>query len=573
MHNNITFSFYQSCNYIFKKQELRVLILVLLGVILSTILDVFSFGIIVPIFQVIFFDKLPDLNFIKLHNIHLDLNLKIKILIIFTLVFVLKNLLIIYINYFSIMSFKKISVRISSELFNLFLKQDYILYLKNSSDNYLQKITDDVYNLNVFLHGLLNLITESIFVAGIAILLFFTNVKIFIFCSIVFFSVIFFYVFLLKAKLTVWSYANRNAKGKLQLLILEGFRGFKDIIIYNLSSDFVKNYNNQLSISDSTSAKLTFLNTVQKYWLEIIGVFAMILALIYFIFSKTDVTKLVPVFGLLIVVFFRLLSSFSRIILHGQNIKFHYPAFSSVANNFKELSNNIRIKLDHNIPFENNIELRNISFFYSDRERSVLNNINLKIKKGESIGIFGKNGSGKSTFLNLISGLLEPTEGSIIIDDRYDLFANRNSWIKNLSYVQQNIFLINSTIRHNIVLADEKNIDTSKFNKILDLLQLNLFFEELPDKIETIVGNDGMNLSGGQKQIISLARALYKNSNILIFDEPTAALDKIKIQLFKEVLLFLKRKKTIFMVTHSKSDFINCFDKILEFESAKIKLI
>ena len=573
MNINTTVSFYQSCNYIFKKEELRILIFVLLGVILSTILDVFSFGIIVPIFQVIFFDKLPDLNFIKLHNFNLDLNLKIIILLIFTLVFVLKNLLIIYINYFSIISFKKISVRISSELFNLFLKQDYILYLKNSSDNYLQKITDDVYNLNVFLNGLLNLITEVIFVVGIAILLFFTNVKIFIFCFVVFCSVFFFYVFLLKARLTTWSYANRSAKGKLQLLILEGFKGFKDIIIYNLSSDFVKNYNNQLNISEGTSAKLTFLNTVQKYWLEIIGVFAMILALIYFIFSKTDVTKLIPVFALFIVVFFRLLSSFSRIILHGQNIKFHYPAFSSVAKNFKELSDNIRIKSDRNILFEDSIEFRNVSFFYSDKDKNILNNINLKIKKGECIGIFGKNGSGKSTFLNLISGLLQPTQGSIIIDKRYDLFSNRNSWINNLSYVQQNIFLINSTIKHNIVLTEEKNIDVIKLNRILDLLQLNLFFKELPEKIETKVGNDGINLSGGQKQIISLARALYKDSNILIFDEPTAALDKIKVQLFKEVIIFLKGKKTIFMVTHSKTDFNNCFNKVFEFELTNIKTI
>jgi len=312
---------------------------------------------------------------------------------------------------------------------------------------------------------------------------------------------------------------------------------------------------------------------VQKYWLEIVGLISISIALIYFIFVDFEITKLVPVLGLFVLAFFRLLSSFSRIIIHGQNIKFLYPAFDALALNFKELSNNIRTNLEYQIPFYKSIELINVSFSYPINKVNILDDINLKINKGESICIIGKNGSGKSTFLNLVSGLLQSTKGSIIVDGKDDLFTNRNSWIKNLCYVQQNIFLTNSTIKNNIVLNEEKKIDALKFNKIEHLLKLDLFFNELPEKLNTKTGNDGINLSGGQKQIISLARALYKDSNILIFDEPTAALDETKTKLFKEVILSLKGKKTIFMVTHDKSNFENCFDKILNFESGKIKLI
>jgi ABC-type bacteriocin/lantibiotic exporter with double-glycine peptidase domain len=565
--------FYEKCSYIFTKKELKTLILVFFGVASISILDVLSFGLIVPVFQVILFNETPNFYFFKINNFNMDINFKIIILFTFLLIFLIKNILIIYFTYFSIKSLQNISGRISSQLFNLFLTQDYIIYLKNSSDNYLQKITTDVGNVNNFFNGLLNLIIESIFVIGIAILLFFSNTKMFLFCFFTFFSVFSFYIIYFKGRLKRWSYESRNSNSLLQLFIIEGFRGFKDIIIYNLRSHFINNYNNQLNISNSTSIKLTFLNTVQKYWLEIVGLISISIALIYFIFVDFEITKLVPVLGLFVLAFFRLLSSFSRIILHGQNIKFFYPAFDALALNFKELSNNIRTNLEYQIPFHKSIELINVSFSYPMNKVNILDDVNLKINKGESICIIGKNGSGKSTFLNLVSGLLQSTKGSIIVDEKDDLFTNRNSWIKNLCYVQQNIFLTNSTIKNNIVLNEEKKIDALKFNKIEHLLKLDLFFNELPEKLNTKTGNDGINLSGGQKQIISLARALYKDSNILIFDEPTAALDETKTKLFKEVILSLKGKKTIFMVTHDKSNFENCFDKILYFESGKIKLI
>jgi len=566
-------SFYEKCSYIFTKKELKTLILVFFGVAGISVLDVLSFGLIIPVFQVILFNEIPNYYFFKINNFDLDLIFKIIILFIFVFIFFIKNILIIYFTYFSIKSLQNISGRISSQLFNLFLSQDYIIYLKNSSDNYLQKITTDVGNVNNFFNGLLNLIIESIFVIGIAILLFLSNTKMFLFCFFTFFSVFSFYIIYFKGRLKRWSYESRNSNSLLQLFIIEGFRGFKDIIIYNLRSHFINNYNNQLNISNSTSIKLTFLNAVQKYWLEVVGLISISIALIYFIFVDFEITKLVPLLGLFVLAFFRLLSSFSRIILHGQNIKFYYPAFDALALNFKELSNNIRTNLEYQISFHKSIELINVSFSYPINKVNILDDINLKINKGESICIIGKNGSGKSTFLNLVSGLLQSTKGSIIVDGKDDLFANRNSWIKNLCYVQQNIFLTNSTIKNNIVLNEEKKIDSLKFNKIEHLLKLDIFFNELPEKLNTKTGNEGINLSGGQKQIISLARALYKDSNILIFDEPTAALDETKIKLFKEVICSLKGKKTIFMVTHDKNNFENCFDKILYFESGKIKLI
>jgi ATPase subunit of ABC transporter with duplicated ATPase domains len=142
-----------------------------------------------------------------------------------------------------------------------------------------------------------------------------------------------------------------------------------------------------------------------------------------------------------------------------------------------------------------------------------------------------------------------------------------------LSYIQQNIFLLDNTIKHNITLSLEDQIDYHSFNKIIDSLQLDKFFKNLPDQLNTKVGVNGISLSGGQKQIISLARALYKNSEILILDEATSALDVNMIAIVKKLLLSLKGKKTIIMVTHDLNYFSGCFDKVIEIKSGTLNIL
>jgi ABC-type bacteriocin/lantibiotic exporter with double-glycine peptidase domain len=302
-----------------------------------------------------------------------------------------------------------------------------------------------------------------------------------------------------------------------------------------------------------------------------ITISAMTCSLIYFIFSDLNINNLIPIFGVFAFAIFRLLSSFNRIIVSGQNIKFFYPSFLSVVNLFKSFEKFKESSFDKDFQFQNILEFKNVSFFYDDISNKVLKNLNLKVKKGDCIGIVGKNASGKSTFLNLISALIKPSEGDILIDGKYNLYFNRSLWNKNLSYIQQNIFLLDSSIKNNICLEEENKIDYVKFNRIVNDLQLNSFFKEHTNLLNAKVGINGSNLSGGQKQMISLARALYKkDSDVIILDEPSSAFDIVNSELLKRVLLQYKRKKTIVMVTHDPNFFFDCFDKIIEIDSGKI---
>jgi ATP-binding cassette subfamily B protein len=376
------------------------------------------------------------------------------------------------------------------------------------------------------------------------------------------------YVTFFKKKLNRWAYDFRNSTGKTQNIVFEGLKGYKDIILYNLKNKFEYNFNYNLNIANSSMARLNFLNNIQKYWLEIAGVLAMSLALLYFIFASYDIGELIPTFGLFVIVIFRLLSSLSRIILHGQSLKFYYPSFQAVIKEFKIFSEKQhKNQLNNKISFNHIIEIKNLSFSYSDDENKILKNINFKIKKGDCVGIIGKNGSGKSTLLNLISGLIRPSSGEIIIDNSFNLYANRNAWINKLSYVHQDIYLLDDSIKRNIVLIDDDKIDFLKFNKVVNLLKLDLHFKDFSNRLDTKVGNNGISLSGGQKQLISLARAFYKDSEVIILDEPTSALDIAKIVLLREVIVSFKKNKTIIIVTHNKEFFLDTFDKLIDLNS------
>ncbi len=176
--------------------------------------------------------------------------------------------------------------------------------------------------------------------------------------------------------------------------------------------------------------------------------------------------------------------------------------------------------------------------------------------------------------MNLLAGLIEPSQGQIIIDNTYNLYNNRIKWIERLSYVQQNIFLLDASIKENIILENnDSKINLYQYDKVINVLKLEDYFKDQPNGLNTKIGIDGISLSGGQKQLISLARALYKNSDVLILDEPTSALDSIKIELFRELILNLKKIRTIFFVTHNKDYFYDSFDQLIEIKSGKMNIL
>lgn len=544
--------------------------IIFLGIIFTTILETFSIAIIIPVFEIIFLQRTPEINFIKFDNFQFNSTLRVLVLCAFFLTFFIKSTFIISFNYFFINYLNRLNTKISSRLFSLFLKQDYIFFLRDKSKYFLNQITDDVHKLQSFLLSFINLLTEIIFIFVISIFLITIHYKIFLFSFFIFFSSIFIYFYIFKKRIDNWSSTNIESSTKIKNLVIDGINGIKDIIIYKMSNSFSNLFNSSSHLLNTSRSRIDFLSNVQKSWLELVAIFAMCLTSIYFVIYDLNVGTYIPIFGVFAFAFFRLLNSFNRVVIAVQNLRYTYVPFISIVKQLQNFETLKRVFVNNNIQFQELIEFKNVNFFYESESNLSLNNINLKIKKNECLGIMGDNGSGKSTLLYLLSGLIKPTDGIILVDDKHDLFENRAAWSEKISYVQQNIFLINSTIKHNICLQEDHQIDNSKFDKVIYDLQLNLFFKALPDKLNTVVGTNGLNLSGGQKQMISLGRALYKDNEILILDEPSSALDYINTHLVKKVIQSLKNKKTILMVTHESNVFNDCFDRVINLKAGKV---
>ena len=227
-----------------------------------------------------------------------------------------------------------------------------------------------------------------------------------------------------------------------------------------------------------------------------------------------------------------------------------------------------KIKKDNSIEFNEDIRLKNVSFGYI-KDQNIFENVDLIIKKNSTIGILGKTGSGKTTLVDIISGLIPPTKGNIFIDDRL-MVDYLESWHKKISYIDQSTTLLDASLIENIALGKNSDEINKKFlENVLEKSQSKEFINNLPNKLNTMVGERGVRLSGGQIQRIGIARALFKNSELLILDEPTSSLDNATESLVIDGIKKLKREKTIILISHRVNTLKNC-DKIYEVKDKKI---
>lgn len=562
--------------FLLNKKEKNYLIIISLFLLIGVFVEMISFAIIIPVFNIIFLNTLSDNIFFRLFFDNGDFlitkQFKIIILIILLIIFFIKNIYLIILNFYSKKFFYFLNIRLSTDLFNLYLKQNYYFFLNNKSDNLLRKTTNDIVGLQNFLTTLQSLIIELIFILFLSILLFTANYKIFLFFTFVFTTILILYVKIIRERIKSWSYSYQANLGYVQNLIVEGIRGIKDLMVYNLERVFSKKFFVFTKDAQLSFFKVDFINNVQRFWMEILAVFSITIPIIFFIFFDNDINQLIPIFVLFSVSIFRVVPSFNRIIQNYQNMKFYKPSVDIIYKEFSQLKINLNVKTEKEITFQKFIELKNVNLSYGESLSKILSDINIKVLKGESVAILGDNGSGKTTLLNTFSGLLEPSSGKVIVDGKYDIYENNQWWLNKLSYVQQNIFLINTSIKKNIFLENEASSSNKKFSDICNILSLDKAFANFPKKLDTVVGNDGLYISGGQKQLISIARALYKDSEIILFDEANSALDKDYSNILKELIIFLRGKKTLIVVTHQLSYLKECFDKIYRIKSGSLYL-
>ena len=532
-----------------------------------------------------FFESFGVAIIIPYLNIIVDGNLKIKVLTDFTsrfskdeliiyatgvliLFFIIKNIYIFKFNYIQHKYRVNLNKRLASDLLNNYLYMPYKMYFKKNSSFMIRDITSSCGDFCNLILASISILNDFLIILGIFVLivylqgfgLFITMFIFFVICSL--------FYFLLKKKFKSWGEKRYFFSGLALKYLIQSLSSAKDLRIFGKQKFFLNTFNesNNKIIYYNYLRDLT--STVPKNIFEVVG----IIFISYFLLREISIynfeTAIITI-SVLLVSFIKILPSISRIVVQLSILKNGQRA----AENLYE---DLNIKVDEDeyknydnrkLDFQNSIEFKNISFSYDNK--NIIDNFNLHIKKGEKIFIYGDSGSGKSTLVNLLMGLIKPTNGVITFDEK-DIFFNLKQARKKIGYVPQEFLILNDTIKNNIAFGlYEEEIDEVKLNKAIKNSSLSQFVNDLPNKENQNIGEKGSTLSGGQRQRIAIARALYNEPEILIMDEATSAIDsKTENEIIEDILKIKNSNLTIIVISHNLS-LKKFFDKHLELKNNK----
>lgn len=348
-------------------------------------------------------------------------------------------------------------------------------------------------------------------------------------------------------------------------LMAEGFGGIKDVLLLGRQADFVARFQ---ASGDTLSRSLSAndaLAMAPKYFMDMIAFSAVILLVLYLTKNyQGDLASILPMLALYALAGFKVLPGFQQIYHAIATIKASTHAFNSIKEDLRASRAFEHAADGHQTTpqidaFTRSIVVRNVTFTYPGKPNPALRSISLQIPANKSIGFVGATGCGKSTLVDLVMGLLTPDEGEILIDGIPLSIGNQRSWQDRIGLVSQSIFLANASIRENVAFGiPQEKIDTRRVLEVLAQARLDDFIAELPDGIETRVGEWGAQLSGGQRQRIGIARSLYHDPEVLVFDEATSALDGITEKSIMEAIQNLSGSKTIIMIAHRFSTIQQC---------------
>ena len=358
-------------------------------------------------------------------------------------------------------------------------------------------------------------------------------------------------------------------------LMNEGFGGIKDVLLLNRSHDFITRFHDSGKVYARARGTNIAISQVPRYFIELIAFGAMIsLVLVLIKVHSGNLGEVLPVLAVYALAAFKLLPALQQIYSSLSVIKGNVAAFEAVKDDLQRSLENQKIiseaSIVTSINLYKNITLNNIAFSYPGKDRTAVDGVNMSIPVNSVIGLVGSSGSGKSTLIDLLLGLLTPQQGGIYVDDIRITAENKRAWQDLLGFVPQSIFLSEGSIAENVAFGiPAKDISLKQVNKALDLANLTELVEQLPNDVNTKVGERGVQLSGGQRQRIGIARALYHEAEVLVFDEATSALDGITEKIVMDAIHEFSGQKTIIMIAHRLKTVEKC-DLIYFMDHGKI---
>ena len=462
---------------------------------------------------------------------------------------------------------------ISKRLVERYLHQPYIWFLSRNSSEIGKNILLEVsFVVGNGIRPLLEVISQSVIIVLLILMLFLVDPKI---STIIATSFIIFYGSIYKISKNFLDSIGKKRSFLNTLrfkIIAEAFGAPKEVKINRLENEYAQRFKNVALPLAKFQASSSIISNIPRYALEMISFGGIILLILYLLGSNKNFNNILPIISLYAFAGYRLLPALQKIFTAVTQLRYLGPGLDALYKDIKSLEPFKRAYVDkYYLAPKKNITLNKVDFQYSSDTKKILNNINLEIPVNKIVGIVGATGSGKTTTIDIILSLLDPISGTLKIDDKTINKHNKRAWQSSIGYVPQRIHLIDDTIAANIAFGeDSKNINLERVEWASKISSIHNFItQELPSKYNTVVGEQGVRLSGGQCQRIGIARALYHDPKVLVLDEATNSLDSYTEKLVLDAINSLSQKLTIIIITHRLNTLKQC-DKVVLLDKGKI---
>jgi len=553
-----------------RRERLRFLLFIPL-ILVGTALELLSLGLVIPVVQVVLggnelesYGFLPD----SIEDMRYQ---TFVILLLSTLVaaFLLKNLFILGSNYYQHRAQLALGNRITQKLFENYLRQPYEYHLLHSSSRLGANISEFSGAVLYFLGAVLLLFADILTGVGFLIVLLIVQPVSTVTVGVVFGGSAWLVLRFTRPRAREWGQQRIAYRAAIATAVLSGFGGVKEIKLFGRDREVIDTHKKSVYGETRTVYLFNVISNIPRALFEVLAVASVAITVVVSKLrdaNSDDATLIVALFG---VAAFRMLPSINRIVVSLQQFALSRPGLEGAVEGLSLKASTEVAVADKPLGTFKGLEIRDLRYRYPNTEKLVLDIDRLVIASGESIGVVGSSGSGKSTFVDILIGILPPSEGSVLVNGE-DVSRCRREWQDQIGYVPQSAYLMDTTIRRNVAFGlPEKTIDNSQVERALKQAHLWDFVNTLPKGWDTEVGERAIRLSGGQRQRLGIARALYANPQVIVLDEATSALDDATereiVESFREIAV----NHTLVIVAHRTSTLRDC-NRVIRLEAGRV---
>ncbi|MCM1266978.1 MAG: ABC transporter ATP-binding protein/permease [Bacteroidales bacterium] len=576
----------QKIAYLFDRRQLWQLAGLAVLILIGGVLETLGVSMMLPVVDAVMApEEFMEKSYVKgiAAALHIESSRQIIIVMLVSLIalFVVKNLYLLFQVYVQNTFVTRNRNRMISRVMREFLNRPYEDYLGADIPTVFRLTDSDIPNAFQLILVLIQMITEIVVAVSICIVLVtIVSPLISIGCGLLFLGITLVITKILKPRLNRIGRKNQEIQSRIAKWRIQSIYGLKDVKVLHREEFFVRNYYESGAVGANVARNYAVMNNAPRLLIETVFMAAMLSFILVFTLRGGDFSSLVSRLGALAVAAVRVMPATNRINTYLSEIAYAQPCLDYLYENLTEnmkldvngsVTGLIGQKEDEGAPLilTDRIVLDHISYTYPNTDKPIFTDAHMEVKKGQSVGIMGPSGAGKSTIVDILLGLLQVQEGTITCDGR-NVFENYPSWLSKIGYIPQSIYLIDESIRDNIAFGiDADRIDDERIWEVLAEAQLKQFVEELPEGLDTTIGDRGVRISGGQRQRLGIARALYHDPEILVFDEATSALDGDTETAVMEAVNSFHGRKTMIIIAHRLNTIEKC-DLIYKVENGKI---